>query len=89
MAEETAPERRGEYEARGDYHRHLDDAWDYRPTYLAKMRAVRRHLDRLPRDARVLDAGCGEGVLVQDTPAGCASRALTRTTDWILSAQDR
>jgi SAM-dependent methyltransferase len=66
MVDQTAPERRGEYEARGEYHRHLDDAWDYRPTYLAKMAAVRRHLDALPRDTRVLDAGCGEGVLVQE-----------------------
>jgi len=69
MADEKAPERRGEYEARGDYHRHLDDAWDYRPTYLAKMTAVRRHLDALPPDARVLDAGCGEGVIVQEYAA--------------------
>jgi len=66
MVNERAPDRRGEYAARGEYHRHLDDDWDYRPTYLAKMAAVRRHLDRLPRDARVLDAGCGEGVLVQE-----------------------
>ena len=66
MADERASERRGEYAARGEYHRHLDDTWDYRPTYLAKMAAVRRHLDRLPGDARVLDAGCGEGVLVQE-----------------------
>jgi ubiquinone/menaquinone biosynthesis C-methylase UbiE len=66
MADEKAPERRGEYEARGEYHRHLDDAWDYRPTYLAKMAAVRRHLDGLPPGTRVLDAGCGEGVIVQE-----------------------
>ena len=66
MADETAPDRRGEYESRGEYHRHLDDTWDYRPTYLAKMAAVRRHLDGLPREARVLDAGCGEGVIVQE-----------------------
>jgi ubiquinone/menaquinone biosynthesis C-methylase UbiE len=66
MADDATPERQGEYEARGDYHRQLDDAWDYRPTYLAKMAAVRRHLDALPRDTRVLDAGCGEGVIVQE-----------------------
>lgn len=66
MGEQAAPERRGEYEARGEYHRHLDDAWDYRPTYLAKLAEVRRHLDRLPADTTVLDAGCGEGVLVQE-----------------------
>jgi SAM-dependent methyltransferase len=58
--------RRGEYAARGDYHRTLDPSWDYYPTYLAKLEAVRRYLDALPRDTRVLDAGCGEGVVVEE-----------------------
>jgi SAM-dependent methyltransferase len=58
--------RRGEYAARGDYHRTLDPTWDYYPTYLAKLEAVRRYLDALPRETRVLDAGCGEGVLVDE-----------------------
>ena len=66
MADDRPSVRRGEYASRGDYHRVLDEAWDYRPTYLAKMAAVRRHLDTLPPGTRVLDAGCGEGVLVQD-----------------------
>ncbi|HNV02735.1 MAG TPA: class I SAM-dependent methyltransferase [Vicinamibacterales bacterium] len=66
MAGDRPSVRRGEYASRGDYHRVLDEAWDYRPTYLAKMAAVRRHLDTLPPGTRVLDAGCGEGVLVQD-----------------------
>jgi SAM-dependent methyltransferase len=66
MNEQPEPERRGEYEARGEYHRHLDAGWDYRPTYLAKLAEVRRHLDRLPDGTAVLDAGCGEGVLVQE-----------------------
>ena len=58
--------RRGEYAARGDYHRTLDPGWDYYPTYLAKLAAVRRFLDALPTGTRVIDAGCGEGVLVDD-----------------------
>ena len=58
--------RRGEYAARGDYHRAPNPDWDYYPTYLAKLTAVRRWLDRLPPEARVLDAGCGEGVLVEE-----------------------
>lgn len=58
--------RRGEYAARGDYHRAPDPSWDYYPTYLAKLTAVRRYLDALPRATRVLDAGCGEGVLVDE-----------------------
>ena len=58
--------RRGEYAARGDYHRTPDPAWDYYPTYIAKLEAVRGYLDALPRGSRVLDAGCGEGVLVSE-----------------------
>ncbi|HTM26745.1 MAG TPA: class I SAM-dependent methyltransferase [Vicinamibacterales bacterium] len=58
--------RRGEYAARGDYHRIPDPSWDYYPTYLAKLAAVRAYLDALPRGSRVLDAGCGEGVLVEE-----------------------
>lgn len=58
--------RRGEYAARGDYHRSLDPDWNYYPTYLAKLEIVRGYLDRLPADTRVLDAGCGEGVLVDE-----------------------
>lgn len=63
---ETAGLRQGEYADRGDYHRAPDHTWDYLPTYLAKMAWVRAHLDRLPRGTRVLDIGCGEGVLVAE-----------------------
>jgi SAM-dependent methyltransferase len=58
--------RRGEYAARGDYHRTPDPTWDYYPTYIAKLEAVRTYLDALPRGSRVVDAGCGEGVLVSE-----------------------
>lgn len=58
--------RTGEYAARGDYHRELSQDWEFYPTYLAKMEAVRAYLTRLPSTARVLDAGCGEGVLVEE-----------------------
>jgi len=58
--------RTGEYASRGDYHRDPDRHWDYRPTYLAKLAFVRRYLGALRPDARVLDVGCGEGVLVDE-----------------------
>jgi SAM-dependent methyltransferase len=59
-------ERLGEYASRGDYHRHLDPKWPYYPLYIEKMRLVRRFLDTLPSTARVLDVGCGEGLLVEE-----------------------
>jgi 2-polyprenyl-3-methyl-5-hydroxy-6-metoxy-1,4-benzoquinol methylase len=58
--------RRGEYAARGDYHRAPDPSWEYYPTYVAKLEFVRRWLSELPNGMRVLDAGCGEGVLVDE-----------------------
>lgn len=66
MAQESSPVRGGEYALRGDYHVSPDPHWDYYPTLLAKLRAVRRYLDRLPASSRVLDAGCGEGLLVRE-----------------------
>src|SRR5258705_11089483 len=61
--------RGGEYAARGDYHRTPDPSWDYYPTYIAKLDAVRRYLHALPPSSRVLDAGCGEGVLAEEYPS--------------------
>ena len=58
--------RGGEYASRGDYHRAPDPDWDYYPTYLAKLEAVRTWLRALPPSTHVLDAGCGEGVLVDE-----------------------
>lgn len=58
--------RSGEYATRGDYHRAPDPNWEYYPTYIAKLDAVRRWLDGSRAGARVLDAGCGEGVLVDE-----------------------
>jgi ubiquinone/menaquinone biosynthesis C-methylase UbiE len=58
--------RRGEYAARGDYHRTPDPDWEYYPTYMAKLEAVRRWLDGAAAGIRVLDAGCGEGVLIDE-----------------------
>ena len=74
----SSPEtlRRGEYAARGDYHRTLDPSWEFYPTYIAKLAAVRGYLDRLPPETRVLDAGCGEGVLVEEYAARLAIEGI-------------
>ena len=66
MSPPSSVSRTGEYAERGDYHRHLSTDWEFYPTYLAKLGHVRRYLERLPRGTRVLDAGCGEGVLVEE-----------------------
>ena len=58
-------QRSAEYLARGDYHRELDESWAYLPVYLEKMRRVRRFLER-KQHCRILDVGCGEGVLVDE-----------------------
>ena len=66
MPPPSSVSRTGEYAERGDYHRHLSPDWEFYPTYLAKLADVRRYLSRLPPATRVLDAGCGEGVLVDE-----------------------
>ena len=66
MAASSPVVRDGEYAARGDYHRQPDPDWDYYPTYIAKLKSVRTWLNALPLHARVLDAGCGEGILVEE-----------------------
>lgn len=67
MNEDKAPAYRGwEYSEKGDYHRNLDPNWSYTPTYLRKMAFVRNQIQALGQGARILDAGCGEGVLVEE-----------------------
>lgn len=66
MTDSSPVVRRGEYAARGDYHRLPDPDWEFYPTYIAKLAAVRAWLDQAPPSAKVLDAGCGEGVLVDE-----------------------
>ena len=57
--------RGGEYKGRGDYHRHLDPHWSYAPIYQRKLRWVDSVVESLPDSARLLDAGAGEGALVE------------------------
>jgi SAM-dependent methyltransferase len=66
MPPSSSVSRTGEYAARGDYHRELSPDWEFYPTYLAKLDVVRTYLSGLPAATRVLDAGCGEGVLVDE-----------------------
>jgi SAM-dependent methyltransferase len=76
MSASPPVERRGEYATRGDYHRAPDPTWEYYPTYIAKLELVRRWLRELPSGTRVLDAGCGEGVLVDEFAGRLAIEGL-------------
>ncbi|MEZ5318022.1 MAG: class I SAM-dependent methyltransferase [Vicinamibacterales bacterium] len=66
MTPAPSASRTGEYAERGDYHRELSPDWEFYPTYLAKLSLVRAYLGALPAGTTVLDAGCGEGVLVEE-----------------------
>ena len=67
MREVPGPEApSGEYATRGEYHRTPSPDWDYYPTYALKLSFTRRYLGALPAATRVLDAGCGEGILVEE-----------------------
>ena len=66
MSPPSSVSRTGEYAERGDYHRNLSTDWEFYPTYIAKLALVREYLAALPPETRVLDAGCGEGVLVDE-----------------------
>ena len=55
----------GEYGKRGDYHRHLDPHWSYAPIYVRKLRWVDEAIEKIPKSAKVLDVGAGEGALVE------------------------
>lgn len=67
MSSEThaSPKPGGEYALRGDYHRHLDKRWAHYPIYVEKVRRIERLLDATPQNARIVDLGCGEGLLVE------------------------
>lgn len=55
----------GEYIQKGDYHKNLDKNWPFYPVYLAKMRMVENYLSQNGAGKKILDLGCGEGVLVE------------------------
>lgn len=56
----------GEYKTRGDYHRNLSKEWAYYPLYSSKMKYVLDFFSDLPKGIKILDAGCGEGVFLEE-----------------------
>lgn len=60
------PVLKGEYSRKGEFHRNLNPNWNYYPIYVNKVEVVDELLNRHRcRNGRILDAGCGEGVLVE------------------------
>jgi len=61
----TRISKNGEYAEKGEYHLALDKKWKYYPVYVEKMRRVRDYLETR-KNLKILDMGCGEGVLVNE-----------------------
>lgn len=66
MDNNSQPTLSGDYSERGEYHRQLPADWPYYPVYVEKMASVRKFLNRQPVDIKILDIGCGEGILVEE-----------------------
>ena len=64
-AETSEVVRLGEYARNGDFHKNISKDWNYYPIYVNKLEIVDEYINKYtPCDGKILDAGCGEGVLV-------------------------
>ena len=59
-------QRFGEYAEKGDYHKDPDKNWKYYPIYAEKLSFVKKYLSKISKKKKILDAGCGEGVIVEE-----------------------
>lgn len=64
--EENSKSLEGEYNLRGEYHKNLDKKWRYYPIYIEKMSFVKKYLNKIPKSSKIVDIGCGEGILVEE-----------------------
>jgi ubiquinone/menaquinone biosynthesis C-methylase UbiE len=42
------------------------DSWSYKHTFVEKMKYIVSLLEKLPKKTKILDAGCGQGLLVEE-----------------------
>jgi 2-polyprenyl-3-methyl-5-hydroxy-6-metoxy-1,4-benzoquinol methylase len=55
----------GVYKERGEYHKHLDTKWNCYHLYIHKRKIIRNLFKNIPKNKKILDLGCGEGVHVE------------------------
>jgi ubiquinone/menaquinone biosynthesis C-methylase UbiE len=58
--------RQGVYAELGEYHRNVSKKWKYYALYMERNRVVRKELEALKKNSKIVDLGCGEGVLVEE-----------------------
>ena len=58
-------ERKGIYSELGDYHKKINKKWAYYPVFLSKIKFLDEFFKDIPKEYRILDAGCGEGYLIE------------------------
>ncbi len=57
--------KQGIYSILGDYHKNIDKKWAYYPVFLSKISFIEKFFKNIPKRYKILDAGCGEGFLVE------------------------
>ena len=56
----------GIYKKKGEYHRDIDKNWSYYPIYVYKINFIKKFFSDKKRGLKILDAGAGEGVIVEE-----------------------
>ncbi|MBT7062437.1 class I SAM-dependent methyltransferase [Candidatus Woesearchaeota archaeon] len=57
--------RKGVYKERKDYHKELDTKWSSYHLHIHKRKIIRRTIENISKNKKILDIGCGEGENVE------------------------